>query len=362
MDIATLVERMMSDGTVQRVARNPRAQFGTAARRYIGAEILPERLTMENSYTEEAVRYRTIVANAGSRYGPVQLKKGELVGTFEVKLAESDIGRELTSRDYDALIRLLGRNLSMDATAAVIRFADTLLNLALVEILERWRWQAIVNAQVVLSGDNEYLENVAYSNPAGHRVNVAGDWDTDTYDPFDDIFAMADMFASKGFTLSRIITSRKVVSKMAGNDKVKTRTNRVTVNTSGQITSVGGRPALSDINAALNADGLPSIEIYDLQYRTQTGTGRFLADTVMVLIAETGRDETLDLGDSVQEQLVNTLGYTGVGRAAGQDTPGRVIRLESFRNKPPRIEGEAWQTGLPVILEPEAIAVLQNIV
>ena len=78
------------------------------------------------------------------------------------------------------------------------------------------------------------------------------------------------------------------------------------------------------------------------------------------MLATTGRDATLDLGDS-EQLLTDTLGYTAIGRAAGQAQPGRVVRMEAFDNKPPRIEGEAWQTSLPVITEPEAIGVIAAI-
>jgi len=359
-DLRTLINQMQSGGDFVRIARNPLAQFGTRQRRYIGAEIMPERLVNENQYTEEQVRYRTVVANAGTRYSPVQKKKGVLVGSFDVKLAESDIGSELTSRDYDALRRLAIRG-SLDAVRNATRWVETTLNLPLVEWIERARWQAIVNAVVQLRGDNDFTEDVAYSNPSGHRVNVAGDWDTDTYDPFDDIFAMADLLASKGFTLSRIIAPRTVTSKMATNDKVRARAGAIRVNVGAGLQVSAGRASLAQINGVLDEEGLPAIERYDLQYRTSTGTGYFLPRDVMVFIASTGREEQLDLGDTL-ETLENVVGYAGVGVAAGQDGPGRVVQSEVFTNKPPRVEGEGWQTALPVITEPEAIAVLKNIV
>lgn len=359
-DLRTLVATMRRNGDITRIARNPLAQFGTRRRRYLGAEIMPERLVEENAYTEDQVRYRTLVANAGTRYSPVQKKGGVLVGSFDVKLAESDIGSELTSRDYDALRRLAIRG-SLDAVASATRFLDTTVNLPLVEWIERARWQALVDANVLLRGDNDFAEDVAYSNPTGHRVNVASDWDTDTYDPYDDIFGIADLLASKGFTLSRIITGRPVVSKMAGNDKVKARTGSIRVNVGAGLQVSPGRASLAGINGVMRAEGLPDIEQYDLQYRTMTGTGFFLKRDVMVFIGSSGRDEELDLGDTL-EILTDVIGYAGVGVAAGQDTPGRVIRAETKEDKPPRVEAEGWQTALPVNLEPEAVAVLKNIV
>jgi hypothetical protein len=361
MDLGSLVRQMRETSALTRLATNPRIQFGTPQRRYMGAEILPERNVTENSYTEENVQYRTIVANAATRYSPVQKKKGVMVGSMEVKLGESDVGSELTSRDYDVLRRLLARNASMEAMAQVIRWADTTLNRPLLEWNERARWEAIVDAKVLLRGDSDYTVDMNYSNPAGHRAAAADLWSDDTYNPMEDIYAQQQLLADKGYTVGRIYTSRRVLNILANNAIVRTRTNRITVNTSGQITAdAGGRVTQAQLNSMFSEDGLPPIQLNDQIYRLNTGTGRFLADDVFVMVATTGRDETLDFGDTLIN-VPNVLGYTGVGVPAGQSNPGRVLRVEPFDNKPPRLEGEAWQTSLPVILEPEAIAVIHTI-
>lgn len=359
-DLLSTLEQMRADNVFATLARNPRAQFGTPSRRYLGAELLPERTVEENAYREEDVRYRTVIANDGTRYSPAQKKEGDLVGSMLVELGNSDIAREFTSRKYDALLRLLMNNASMQAMVELTNWLDTTVNLALVELLEKQRWEAIVGASVTRQGDNEYTETVAYPNPAGHRAAETAAWSTDTTDIFEDIFAMADLLAGKGYTVSRMITSRNVLSIMAGNNTVKTRTGVSVVNASGQITAAAGRATLDAINGILGSDGLPPIELYDLQYRTQTGTGYFLPRDVFVLVATTGRDEEVDLGDEI-EFLGNTIGYTAIGRAVGQASPGRVIRAEAKMDKPPRIEAEGWQTALPVITEPEAIAVINDI-
>jgi hypothetical protein len=171
---------------------------------------------------------------------------------------------------------------------------------------------------------------------------------------------MADLLAGKGMTVSRIITSRPVLSIMAANNTVKTRTGIAVVNTSGQITSAAGRATREAINGILQSDGLPPIELYDRQYRTQSGTEYFLPRDVMVMVATTGRDVEVDLGDTINF-FGDTLGYTAIGRAVGQSAPGRVLFAEPKGDKPPRIEAQGWQTSLPVITEPEAIAVITDI-
>lgn len=358
--LSSLLASMRADGTVATIAGNPRAQFGRTGRNYLGASLLPERLVPDNAYREESIRYRTVIANDGTRYSPTQLKAGDLIGSFLVELGDSDIARQFDSQMYDALLRYLASNQSMEAVASITNWLDTAVNLALVEHDEKQRWQAIVDASVVRVGDNAYAETVAYSNPAGHRAAQSAAWSTDTTDIFEDIFTMADLLASKGYTVNRMITSRTVLAKMAGNNTVKTRTGLAVVNTSGQIQSAMGRATADAMNGILQQDGLPPIETYDLQYRTQTGTSYFLKRDVFVLVASTGQDQTLDFGDS-EELFPDTLGYLAIGRAAGQSAPGRVIRAEAKEDKPPRIEAEGWQTSLPVIMNPEAIAVITGI-
>lgn len=356
-DLATLLAEMETQGHFVNISRNPLAQFGVPARRYLGAEILPEQTVEENAYREEAIRYQTIVANDGTRYSPVQMKGGELLGEFLVELGESDIGRELTAREYDALVRALNSNSDMQAIQRLLGWSDTVLNQALIEHNERQRWQAIVSALVQRRGDNNYEEDVLYSDPAGHRSNAGGAWSNDSYDPFDDIMAKAELLAGKGLTVSRIFAGLPVITILSNNAKVQARVGLPVINATGTIVVAQQRASHAAVNGALAANALPPIEQYDLQYRSQNGTGFFLARNVFVMVCTTGRDVNIDLGDE-QRLLPDTLGYMAIGRAAGQASPGRVIRVESFTNKPPRVEGEGWQTQIPVIMDPEAIGVI----
>jgi hypothetical protein len=248
----------------------------------------------------------------------------------------------------------------MEGIAQLTNWADVTLNLPLIELNELQRWQAIVDAQVIRRGDGEYMDTVQYPNPTGHRVAQSAPWSTDTTDIFEQIFTVAEMLKGKGFNLSRIITSTPVLSKMGLNANVRTRTGVATINPAGQISATSGRATAEVINALLQRDDIPPIEVYNQQYRTQTGTGYFLKRDVMVFIAATGRDQVIDLGDD-EDLMPDTLGYMAIGRAAGQAAPGRVIRMEQFESKPPRIDGEAWQTALPVITEPESIACIFGI-
>lgn len=369
MDLLTLVRTMQQDGTVATIARNPMAQFGPPARQYLGATLLPERLVPLNAYRERNIRYRTVIANNGTRYSPTQLKDdNSMVGSMLVELAETDIARQFTAEDYDAFLTLLATRPSMDAVAALVNWLDVTINRALLDLNEKQRWQAIVDASVVLSGDNGYAETVSYSNPAGHRVNAAGTWSSDAYDPYTgDILPQVQLLADKGYTVNRMIASRKVATILARNAKIQAMVGgRITVTTGGALASTP-RPliSLADLNGVFNADGLPSLETYDAQYFDYAGAHRFLSDAAFVLVATTGREvtvtETRYYENGEIPLLDNTLGYQAIGRAAGQEAPGRVIRMFPKEDKPVRIEAEGYSTTLPVLLEPEAIAVIKTI-
>lgn len=365
MDIRTLLAQMDREATTRNLSLNPLAQFGTAARQYLGPTLLPERNVPENAFREEAVKYRTVLANAGTRYSPTQKKKGVYVGAVDVILANSDIASEFTSRDYDGLIQALrtqgnGGTPTQGAVASLVRWLDTTVNIPLIELNEVWRWQAIVDAKVQARGDNDYSEDFTYPNPPGLRVPQTAAWSTNSTDIWDQIQTQAQLLTNRGYSGFRFITSRRVLGIMSQNATVKQRAGHITV-AAGVLTAATGRASLSAINSAFGDDGLPPLELYDLVYRTSTGTGRFLKNDVFVIVGMSGRDEAIDLGDSFIEVVPNTLGYVGVGRPAGQSTAGRVIRQEAFDNKPPRIEAEGWQTSCPVILEPEAISVITGI-
>jgi len=357
MDLGTLIARMRQGQTLKRIGRRPLAQFGTQTRPLIGATILPERPVRENAFRDEGVRYRTFVANAGTRYSPVQLKEGALVGSVLVELGESDIGSELTSREYDVLIELLGNNASMDAEAQIINFLDITINQALIQYNEMQRWMGLVRRMIERRGDNAYVEDIPVITPAGHMIYALLPWDHEDVDPFDDIGAACQVLRDKGFEPEEIWTRSQVPTLMSKNPNVKTRTGRITIVGGGGVPTIqglGGRVTLDEINAQLQADNNPPLQVYDGRYNTEDASIPYIEDGAVVIIGRTDRREEILLDNNEIELLEGTLGYLAVGRAAGQSDPGRVIQAEHKTNKPPRIEAEGWQTSGPVFQEPEA--------
>lgn len=368
MDLRTLVSSMLDANYFYDIVNNPMAQFGPKNKRYLGATLLPEESKTSNAYKETYIQYRSSVANAGTRYSPPQMKGNSLTGSMFVELAESDIAAEFSSQDYDTimdLIKALPDNtpigqVPIQAMTLMLRWAEQLILTPLLEFNEVCRWQAIVDAQVMLRGDNGFQENVAYSNPAGHRVNAADSWSDPTYDPYEDIQAGVTKLSDKGYTVSRMIAGLPVIQLLLRNPKVQARLGMISI-ASGAVVGMPTNTTLGRLNSLLADDNLPIIEQYDLKYRTQTSDSYFLDRASFVMCATTGRDSEIDYGDASPWMLPNVLGYTGIGRPANRDKPGRAVVVEYNDKKGAPVVGQAWQTSLPIIQNPEAIYVIKNI-
>lgn len=368
MELRQLVDAMIEGSSFQQIVNNPLAQFGPKGRRYLGATLLPEETKTQNAFKETYIQYRSVVANAGTRYSPPQIKGNSLIGSMFVELAESDTASEFSSQDYDTImdmIQALPDNtplgaVPIQAMTLMLRWAEQTINAPLIEFNEMCRWQALINAQVQLRGDNGFQENVVYSNPAGHRVNAGGSWSSALYDPYADIQAGVQKLQDKGYTVSRMVAGLPVIQLLLRNPKIQSRMGMISI-ASGGVTGMPMNVTLQKLNSLLAEDGLPVIEQYDLQYRTQTSTSFFLPRNVFFMAATSGRDTEIDFGDTSPWMLPNTLGYVGIGRPANRPTPGRAVVIEYNDKKGAPVTGEAWQTSLPVITNPEALFVINNI-
>lgn len=362
MDIGQLVYDATVRGDFALVASNPLAQFGTATRRYIGAELLPRVAKRKNAYTERGISFRTIIANSGARHASAQRKDGARVGAMDVRTANSDIKSVLDSEEYDTLIELLDNGADMQAMAAITNWVDIAVNLALEELVEQQRWQALVNKSVARKGDNGYTETVTYPTFTGLTAAVATDWSVDTNDPMLDIMAIARALRKRGRRITRIIMAETDLETLMKNGKMQARMGYAVISATGQLQGQPGFVTPEMLNRYFLAQNLPMIETYDLQYNTNTGAGYFLPRGSMVFLSTTGRGTNIDLGNGVFFPLEETLGYVADGRPVGQPDPGKVVQVRYESDKPPRLIAEGWQDTMTVITEPDAIGVLTGIV
>lgn len=351
-DLKTLISQLNTSGDFALITQNTVAQFGVPNRRYQFAELLPEKLVPRNLFRENGIRFRTIVANDGTRYSAVQKKDGKLVSSVLVELGESDIGQDITAEDYDTLVDMLATQSGLDPASDFVRnWADAVLNLALVEHNERQRVGALVAGVIIRKGDGGYLETVNYPNFSGQRANATVQWSDPDNDPFEaDILPRVQLLRDKGFVINRIKTSSTVQTILQRNPKVR---NAVLGRSDG-----AGMISIGMLNDYMRSNNLPPLETYDLTYQLQSDvTSWFYPRNAMSFFCTTGRDQTVDTGTE-QITLSDTLGYSGVGRAAGQSSPGRKILVRHMEDKPPRIDGQGWQTSAPVVQEPEATATI----
>lgn len=369
MEISQLLDQMQTDGTLYRVASDPSVQFGTPQRTYVGASILPERTVRQNAYRESRIGYRTLVANHGSRYAPAQRKNGKFVGHFDVILSDSDIADEFTGEEYDTLLAMLtpitgpitaDNAVGMAAVAQLVRWIDKGINLPLVEVNEKMRWEALVDKRVVLRGDNGYRENINYPSYPDLTI-TASDWRDPLVDPMTDFQRLTTAFSGRGVDIARIVMGLPAITLLLNNTIIKGRIGPVVIANGNNLMQSSSIIDVTALNSLFARNNLPAIEPYNLQYRTSTGSKFFLRRDAALIVGRSDNEETLDLGEGTFEVLPGTLGYTAVGRGVGRSSPGRYIRSEAFDNKPPRINAEGWQTSLPVITEPELVGVINGI-
>ena len=361
VDLGTFLERLIEQDRIDAVMTNEFAQFGVQPRQYVGAFLLPEDTVQQNTFRETEVMYRTVVANAGTRYSPAQIKEGGVIGgEMLVELGNSDISTRLRGDRYDDLVRYLQEDASM-ATQEIMDWVNSLVNMALVEYNEIKRWEALENAQVTTE-INGIEETVSYPDPTGNRVAASLDWTTDSNDPFEDILAMQSHLRDKGYTVENIITSHQVMSTLRRNEQVARRAGAVVgqADNTIQVQNLDNE----DVTGVFQQNSLPTPTVYDLNYFDEQGnSNRFMSDDVMVFTCRTDNEmEVRRSPDPTQRRILrNTLGYTAIGKAAGQPEPGRAIDLAHKTNKPPRIEADGWQTSLPVLQNPEAVGVINSI-
>lgn len=366
MDLHSLIKEFIDRNYHLEIARDPRMQFGAAPRAYLGATLLPNQLSDENSIVEDLVRYDIVIADDGDPYSPPQIKQSAGAQELVFRLGHIDIAAQMTPKDMKTLGRLMNGNDRSMAMEFMSRWLTRVVRLGCEEKAERQRWQAIADASVTITGKDSDTRTVSLQNPAGHRKTVpsgtvaspAG-WYLDTYDPFiEDILPAKQFLAEKGYAVNRIITSTRILEgAMASNAKVLARTGGLIIS-GGQLSSPFTNAAPAALAAQFIAAGLPAPETYDLRYRTQTSTVPFLGEDKFVMVASTGRDQDLDLGDEGLRVVENTLGYYGVGVCVGQTQPGMVITPVFSERKPVGVYAEGYMEGFPILLDGEALVVL----
>jgi hypothetical protein len=367
-DLLSFVNEFTQKRYPEQIARDPRVQFGTPDRAYLGAQLMPEMLTDANMVVEDLARFEVVVANDGNALSPPQIKQSAGGAELVVRLGHIDLASQMNARDMKRLGNLLNSNDRAPAEEFLSRWLTRAIRMGLAEKQEAQRWQLLSDAAVTVNYLDQPARTLSFPNlnPAGHRVTVpsgtvaapAG-WYSATFDPMrETIVPLKIILEQLGYMVSRIITSTKIRDGVLASNEAMMRRSGATLitNDAGGLQTIDRN--LSDVGTRFLANGLPAPEVYNLQYKTQVGTNRFLNETKFIMIASTGRDAEIDLGDEGVRVIDNTLGYYGVGVSDGQPAPGAVLTTRYSDLKPVGIYSEGYLEGFPVLMEPEAVVVI----
>lgn len=367
-DLLSFVNDFTNKRYPEMVARDPRVQFGTPNRAYLGPQLMPEMMTDQNIVVEDLARFEVVVANDGNALSPPQIKQSAGGAELTVRLGHIDLATQMTARDMKRLGNLVNSNDRSPAEQFLAGWLTTAIRLGLAEKQEAQRWQLLSDAQVTVNYLDQPARTLSFPtlNPAGHRVNVpsgsvgtpAG-WYSPTFDPMrETIVPLKIMLEQLGYMVNRIITSTKLRDGVLASNEAMMRRSGATLisNDDGTLQTIDRN--LSDVGTRFMANGLPAPEVYNLVYKTQTGQRRFLDENKFIMICGTGRNTEIDLGDEGVRVIDNILGYYGVGVSDGQPAPGAVLTTRYSELKPVGIYSEGYLEGFPVLLEPEAVVVV----
>ena len=373
-----LYEELQEERYFERLALDPLAQFGSEQQPFLGARLMPERIVEENAYEETQVRYRTKPALDNNRYSPTQKQANSaLIGSFRADLGHTDTRKDLTGKEYDDLRKLLMRGGDMTAMANVINWSDKELVMPHTIKNEIQRSQALLLATVTRQTANGEMQAINYYRPADHIVTIPGGttgapqgWHLDTYDPFDDIEAGKEKLQGLGYPLVGMYAVPYLGRVLRTNDRVIARAGRNLPNDN----APRRRVTETILSNTLEDEDYTGITLYNGGYESETGFKRFMdveaGYDYLLMVGGTQRQydmasdytgATSDPSNFTDSSIVldNTLGYYAVGRNTGKDSSGRTIHTWMMEKKPVGMAGESYQTGLPVITDPQAYYVIR---
>ncbi len=371
-DIKSLLTYLAAKGLLRKQTNNLLVQWGPKTRPLLSARFLPPRLVTNNQDTIDDVRFRVVAAPDGTRHSPAQLVGGgEMFSKINYRLGHSDLAREITGPDYDAINQFLRQGAFNAAIGRVVGIFSTFILQALAEHDELANWEAIVFNAISRRGSNAYYEYEDGPDLDNHRVAVGGDWEDPTYDPYEnDIIPRMRLLTSYGFNAGGIrpVTTARALELLADHPATLRRSYTGVPPFAGQTLEEASPPTdQSDVAKVFRKLGMQAPVTHDLRIQTNTGEKRAYPEGHMTFIASTGRVETVNynVDDPTQAIVIRDgLGFNGIGVPNNANgVAGRRQETRAYTDrKDARIELEGWQATGPVIQEPTAIADIYDIV
>lgn len=246
------------------------------------------------------------------------------------------LGQNIPVSEYNQL-RQRGANASDEAVLATIQKTTDVVARAVSDQIERLRGIVLATGKATISG---FMDD-DFGRSAGHSVTAGTTWATSTTDALGMLTTWYDTYlATNGEAPGAIVTSTRVVRLMAALDQFAT-----------QLSNGASRPAtLADVNATVQAAGLPPIYTYDRRVSVAGSSTKVIADDKLLLLpapVEPDAWEDTQLGATFWGQ---TLTSTSADWAiASEDQPGLVAGVYRGEKPPMIAEVISDAVALPVL-------------
>ncbi|GAA1138405.1 major capsid protein [Nocardioides aquiterrae] len=267
----------------------------------------------------------------GTRKG-VQRVSGEL----------PPISRQLRLNEYDRLrLRAAGDDAILNAIYADARR----LARQIAARMEMARGEALYKGKIVLS-ENGVVATVDFGRAAGHTVTAGTAWtDTATSTPITNLVSWVDTYvAANGEKPGVALVSTRIARLMQRNAEV--------INAVAGAAAERTRVTAEELNALLQSEGLPPIEVYDAQVNVGGSATRIIPDDRVVLAPAPGDPndpESTDLGATLWGTTAEAL--EDEYAIESPDQPGIVAGTYKSPD-PVAVFTKASAIGLPVMANP----------
>lgn len=292
------------------------------------------------------------VANFRAYDAEPEIGKG--AGGKRVSLELPALGQNIPVSEYNQL-RLRGADATDDAILLSLTRTTDIVARAVSESIERLRGSVLLNANTSLTQNGAVFMNDDFGRSASHSVSAGTTWATASTDALGMLTTWYDTYvATNGEAPGAIVTSTRVVRLMGALTQFAT-----------QLSNGASRPAtIADVQATVQAAGLPPIYTYDRRVSVAGSSTRVLPDDRLFFLPapvdpNTGADDT-QLGATFWGQTLTSMDPDW-GIAPGEQ-PGLVVG--AYRgHKPPMIaEIISDAIALPVLTNPDLSLVADVVV
>jgi hypothetical protein len=261
---------------------------------------------------------------------------GKTPGGKRVTIELPALGQNIPVSEYNQL-RARNSNLTADQALATIQRATDVCVRAVADAIERLRGIVLNTGKATISG---FMDD-DFGRTAGHSVTAGASWATASTDALGHLTTWYDTYvAANGVEPGAILTSTRVVRLLGALTQFAT-----------QLSNGASRPAtVADVQATVQAAGLPPIYPYDRRVSVAGSAGRVLPDDKLFLLPA-----PVDPNDGLGTELGATFwGQTLTSTAPeygleGGDQPGLVVGAHRGEKPPMIVEVISDAIALPVL-------------